>query len=193
MQKEREVLKTLIGLPERSTEEIQKQFDEDMQTYGNEKKRMTDKAGADKPLFDASTLYYQPPAGGHEQGHPGPYRRADPVRGPMWPICETHSRTARRPRMQPSTTLYRELRQTGRSGQEDRRRLQQRAAGGHGRERRLITSSWKDQEDADGEAKPRLPRSRRLPKSGPQPRKTKCRDGGKTRQVGPAGNGRPLG
>ena len=37
MQKERDLLKTLIGFPERGTEDIKKQYDEDMQTYGNEK------------------------------------------------------------------------------------------------------------------------------------------------------------
>ncbi|MGO9111681.1 MAG: hypothetical protein ACLP9L_20845 [Thermoguttaceae bacterium] len=57
MQKERDILKTLIGFPERKTEEIQKQFADDMQTYGNEKNE-ADKAGADKPLFDPGTLFY---------------------------------------------------------------------------------------------------------------------------------------
>jgi len=55
-QRECDVLKKLIGYPERSTEEIQKQCDEDMKTYGNEKNE-ADKAG-DKPLFDPTTLYY---------------------------------------------------------------------------------------------------------------------------------------
>jgi len=59
-QKECDLLKTLIGFPERSPEEIKKQFDEDMLTYGNEKKleAETDKPAAAKPLFDASTLFY---------------------------------------------------------------------------------------------------------------------------------------
>ena len=46
---ENQVLKTLIGFPERSTiEEIKKQFAEDMQTYGSERKSDpdTDKSGA---------------------------------------------------------------------------------------------------------------------------------------------------
>ena len=59
-QKECDVLKRLIGLPERSTEEIEKQFVEDMATYGNAKKPEADpdKANSAKPLFDASTLFY---------------------------------------------------------------------------------------------------------------------------------------
>ena len=52
MQQERDVLKTLIGFPERTTEDIRKQFAEDMATYGNEK------SDTDKPLFDQSTLAY---------------------------------------------------------------------------------------------------------------------------------------
>jgi hypothetical protein len=59
-QKECDVLKTFIGFPERSAEEIKKQFTEDMETYGNAKRLDTDadKANAGKPLFDPSTLYY---------------------------------------------------------------------------------------------------------------------------------------
>ena len=59
-EEENKVLKTLIGFPERSTAEIKKQFAEDMQTYGNEKKpdAATDTANAGKPLFDPGTLYY---------------------------------------------------------------------------------------------------------------------------------------
>jgi len=57
---ENKVLKTLIGYPEKSTEEIKKQFAEDMQAYGNQRKSDTagDTASAGKPLFDAGTLYY---------------------------------------------------------------------------------------------------------------------------------------
>ena len=42
------------------TEEIKKQFTEDMQNYGNEKKSDAEpgKAGGDAPLFDTSTLFY---------------------------------------------------------------------------------------------------------------------------------------
>ena len=45
---------------ERSTEEIHKQVDEDMQAFGNEKKpdAGTEKAGADKPSSDAGTIGY---------------------------------------------------------------------------------------------------------------------------------------
>ena len=59
--KECEILKTLIGSPGKSTEEIRKQFNEDMDAYGGEKKLAseTDKAGADKLLFDPSTRYYR--------------------------------------------------------------------------------------------------------------------------------------
>ncbi len=59
-QKECDDLKKLIGFPERSTEEIKKQFGEDMTTYGNEKQSDADpgKPGADAPLFKADTLYY---------------------------------------------------------------------------------------------------------------------------------------
>ena len=57
-QKECDELKTMIGFPERSTEEIKKQFAEDMATYGNAKKSDADPAAGDKPLFDSSTLYY---------------------------------------------------------------------------------------------------------------------------------------
>ncbi len=56
-QKECDVLKTLVGFPERSTDEIKKQHDADMATYGNEKNE-ADKAGADKPLFDPTSLHY---------------------------------------------------------------------------------------------------------------------------------------
>ena len=60
MQKERDLLKTFIGFSERSTPEIEKQYHEAMQTYGNEKKSDPegDKAGGDKPLFDPNTLHY---------------------------------------------------------------------------------------------------------------------------------------
>src|SRR5208337_4148061 len=44
-QKERDTLKKLIGYPERSTDDIEKQFSEDMQTYGNERND-PDKAAA---------------------------------------------------------------------------------------------------------------------------------------------------
>ena len=81
-QKECDDLKTLIGFPERSTEEIKKQFAEDMKTYGNEKNE-TDKAAGDKPLFDPSDPVLQPLAGGHVQGHPGPHRRTYPIAGPI--------------------------------------------------------------------------------------------------------------
>ncbi|MEI8375583.1 MAG: hypothetical protein WCJ35_22405 [Planctomycetota bacterium] len=69
-QKECDALKRLIGFPERSTEEIEKQFVEDMATYGNAKKPEADpdkanpdkanpdKANSAKPLFDPSTLFY---------------------------------------------------------------------------------------------------------------------------------------
>ncbi len=56
-QKERDTLKKLIGYPERSTDDIEKQFADDMQTYGNERND-ADKAAADKPLFDETTLHY---------------------------------------------------------------------------------------------------------------------------------------
>ena len=56
-QKECDELKTLIGFPERSTEDIKKQFAEDMKTYGNEKNE-TDTAAGGKALFDPTTLYY---------------------------------------------------------------------------------------------------------------------------------------
>ena len=52
MQKERDDLKTWIGLPTLSTEEIHKQFSEDMATYGNAK------AEGDKAVFGPDTLYY---------------------------------------------------------------------------------------------------------------------------------------
>ena len=71
MQKERDVLKTLIGFPERSTDEIKKQFAEDMATYGNEKKRATPTANA---VVRPHHPLLQPLAGGHEPGHPGPYQ-----------------------------------------------------------------------------------------------------------------------
>ncbi len=59
-EEENKVLKTLIGFPEKSVPEIKKQFDEDMQTYGNQRKSeaATDTANADKPLFDPGALYY---------------------------------------------------------------------------------------------------------------------------------------
>ncbi len=59
-QKECDTLKRLIGSPERSTDEIEKQFVEDMATYGNAKKQEADpdKANSSKPLFDPSTLFY---------------------------------------------------------------------------------------------------------------------------------------
>src|SRR5580692_5467594 len=57
MQKENVVLKTLIGFPDRSTPDIQKQFSDDMETYGNEPKS-DDPAKADERLFPKSTLYY---------------------------------------------------------------------------------------------------------------------------------------
>ena len=81
-QKECDVLKTLIGFPERSTEEIKKQFAEDMETYGNEKKLEADKAGCRQAAVRTQHPLLQPLAGGHEQGHPGPYRRAHPLAGP---------------------------------------------------------------------------------------------------------------
>ena len=55
MQKERDVLKTLIGLPERTTDEIKTQFATDMAAYRTETKS-GDPNG--QPLFDPSTLYY---------------------------------------------------------------------------------------------------------------------------------------
>jgi archaellum component FlaC len=55
VEKERDVLKTLIGFPERSTEEIKKQFADDMATYGNVPKLPSD---TDQPLFDPGTLFY---------------------------------------------------------------------------------------------------------------------------------------
>ncbi|MGA2256749.1 MAG: hypothetical protein ABSG53_19035 [Thermoguttaceae bacterium] len=57
-QSECDDLKRLIGFPERSTEEIKKQFADDMATYGNAKKSDAEPAAGDKPLFDSSTLYY---------------------------------------------------------------------------------------------------------------------------------------
>ncbi len=56
-QKERDTLKRLIGYPDRNTEDIEKQFAEDMQTYGNERND-SDKAVAEKPLFAEGTLFY---------------------------------------------------------------------------------------------------------------------------------------
>ena len=60
VEKERDDLKKLVGFPERNTEEIHKQFDDDMQTFGNEKKSDagTEKAAADKPALDASAVSY---------------------------------------------------------------------------------------------------------------------------------------
>jgi hypothetical protein len=52
MQKERDLLKTFIGYPDRSTADIQKQFAEEMEMYGSTK------ATGDKPMFDPNTLYY---------------------------------------------------------------------------------------------------------------------------------------
>ena len=74
VEKERERLKKLIGFPERSTEEIQKQFADrhaDLRQR-EEVGRRNQKAAADKPLFDAEHLYYSRLLAGHEQGHPGP-------------------------------------------------------------------------------------------------------------------------
>ena len=60
-EEENKVLKTLIGMPDRSTAEIRKQFDEDVQTYGNQKKpdAATDTASVTKPPFDHDTLHYR--------------------------------------------------------------------------------------------------------------------------------------
>ena len=101
MQKERDDLKRLIGFPERSTEEIQKQFAEDMQTYGNVKKADADKARRQAAVRPQHPLL-QPLAGGHVQDHPGPHRRTDQLEGPVWPIWKRNSRPARRPRTTPS-------------------------------------------------------------------------------------------
>ena len=51
----------------------------------------------------------------------------------MWPSWNRNSRTARRPRMTPITAFTSRFTATGRRGQEDRRRLQQRTAGNRGR------------------------------------------------------------
>ncbi len=60
VEEERKVLKNLIGLPDASTEEIQKRFAEDMHTYGNALKAApeSDKPIEPKPQYDASVLYY---------------------------------------------------------------------------------------------------------------------------------------
>ena len=50
-------LKAMIGFPERSTDDIKRQFAEDMKTYGNEKSN-AENTGADKPLFDPAILVY---------------------------------------------------------------------------------------------------------------------------------------
>jgi hypothetical protein len=53
-------LKTMIGLPDQSTDEIKKHFAEDMQNYSNGRTLdpETGKTGANEPLFDAGTLFY---------------------------------------------------------------------------------------------------------------------------------------
>jgi hypothetical protein len=56
-EEENKVLKTMIGFPEQSIDDIKKQFAEDMKTYGNEKYD-ADKAGDVKPLFSPATLVY---------------------------------------------------------------------------------------------------------------------------------------
>ena len=58
-----------------STEEIHKQFDEDMQAYGNEKKPEPEPTRRRQTSSDAGTLYYTA-CRKHAQGYPGPYRRA---------------------------------------------------------------------------------------------------------------------
>jgi len=57
-QKECETLKTMIGWPDKSTDELRKQFVEDMQTYGGAKQSEVDPAAGDKPLFEPGTLFY---------------------------------------------------------------------------------------------------------------------------------------
>jgi hypothetical protein len=57
-QKECETLKTMIGWPDKSTDELRKQFVEEMQTYGGAKQLDADPAATDKPLFEPGTLFY---------------------------------------------------------------------------------------------------------------------------------------
>ncbi len=58
-QKECDLLKQLIGMPERTIEEIKKQHDDDMATYGNARRPAADGTPSDTPLFDSNNLHYQ--------------------------------------------------------------------------------------------------------------------------------------
>ena len=58
MQKERNTLKKLIGLPERTTDEIVEQYAKDIATYKGETKLVDGKSG-NEALFPPGTLYYQ--------------------------------------------------------------------------------------------------------------------------------------
>jgi len=46
-------------MPERGVEEIKKQHDDDMATYGNARRPAAEGAASDTPLFDSANLHYQ--------------------------------------------------------------------------------------------------------------------------------------
>ena len=78
---ERNVLKTLIGLPERSTDGNQEAVRRGHADLRQREEVGRRQGGRRQAAFDAGTLYYTRLLAGHEQGHPGPYRRNLSARG----------------------------------------------------------------------------------------------------------------
>ena len=70
-----------MASPIESTEEIKKQFAEDMQTYGNARKPDDDPTV--KPSFDPSTLYYSRLLASMYKIIQDRDRRTDPVKGAL--------------------------------------------------------------------------------------------------------------